>query len=293
MHSLEYIWNRTAELRPLWRLLLKMTIFSIVLFFSLNPHPKRFVQQVQRYFQTEHLIQEDFPGIEEINREIDLLLPPNVTQQEEFLAVQNYVYQHIAYEYDWDNWGNIDFWPKADIVWARQREDCDGRAVLAASILRSRGFHSATLAGSIRHIWVQVDQQELMNPDTEQNVRLDGGKLAISLPSSQLLLESTALYVANFPTIRNLLLFFVALLLCYHPSRNLAQFFGIATLGLVGFILFKDWAQDVNDGKLHGMNIYFFGGTLLLGASFACALIVSALSRRKAREFRFCHAAEK
>ena len=206
-----------------------------VLFFILNPNPKRFAQQVQHYFQSELLIQENFPGIEEINREIDALLPPNATLREEFSAIQNYVYQHIAYEYDWDNWGNIDFWPRAELVWARQREDCDGRAVLAASILRSRGFHSATLAGSIRHIWVQVDQQELMDPDAEQNVRLDGGKLAVSLPSPQLLLESTALYVADFPTIRNLILFFcrlAAVLSSLPKSRSILWHYNTGTCGV-------------------------------------------------------------
>jgi hypothetical protein len=292
MHSIEYIWTRTAEIRPIWRVLLKITIFCCVLFFILNPNPKRFVHQVQRYFQTELLIQEKFTGIDRINREINALLPSNATPQEEFAVVQSYVYEHIAYEYDWDNWGNIDYWPTAEDVWARQREDCDGRAVLAASILRSRGFDSATLAGSIRHIWVQIGERGLMAPDTEQNVRISGGELSVSLPSLQILLESTALYVADFPTIRNLILFFAALLLCYHPSRKLSQFFGIATVGLVGFILFKDWAQDVNSGKLHGMNIYFWGGSLLIGTSFMCCLVMNAVSKRKAQKFRLCQLTE-
>ena len=293
MHSIEYIWARTAEIRPVWRLLLKTAIFCCVLFFILNPNPKRFVHQVQRYFQTEQLIQENFPGIEGINREIDALLPSNATSQEEFVVVQNYVYEHIAYEYDWDNWGNIDYWPTAEAVWNRRREDCDGRAVLAASILRSRGFHSATLAGSIRHIWVQIGQQGLMNPDSEQHVRLSDGKFSVSLPSLQLLLESVALYVADFPTIRNLALFFVALLLCHHPNRKFSHFFGIATLGLVGFILFKDWAYDVNTGKLHEMNIYFFGGSFLMGTSFVCCPILNVVSRRKAQKFRLYQLTEK
>ena len=293
MHMIETIWNRAAELRLAWRLLLKVSIFVCVFFFILNPNPKRFAQQIPRYFRTEELIQKNFPGVEDINRELDILLPPNATPEEEFSIVQDYVYQHIAYEYDWENWTNIDFWPTAEVVWARQREDCDGRAVLAASILRSRGFHSATLAGSFRHIWVQVDRQELMNPDTEQHVRLDEGKLALSLPSRKFILESTAFYVAEFPTIRNLILLFVTLLLSYHPNRNLTQFFGIMVLGLVGFILFKDWAQDLNDGRIQDVNIHFFGGLLLLGGSFIYSLAMSVLSnRRKTWDFRFCQITE-
>lgn len=254
-------------------MVLKSGIFVTVLVFVLFPNPVLLVRQIGGYLDMESLIQTDFAGIERINREIDEELSANASPQKEFSAIQRYVYQHIRYEYDWDNWGNVDFWPSAEQVWERKREDCDGQAILAASILRSRGFKTANLVGNIRHIWVNVDQQELMGPDKEQNIKREGGKTIITLPSFKLIFSGLAIYVADFPSIRNLILIFTLLILCYHPCKDLTRFLGLTTLGLVGFILLEDWAQEVM--TLHVVNVTgtLVSGGGLLGLSLLLSLV--------------------
>jgi hypothetical protein len=273
------LWKKTAVL-PMWkRSVLKFIIFCSILLAILFPNPMLLVKQLDHYVKIDSLIQTDFKALETINRQIDALLPPHTSLQREFLAIQRYVYKQIRYEYDWENWGNIDFWPTAEQVWKRKREDCDGRAILAASILRSRGFETATIVGNMRHIWIHVDQFELMGPDREQNISRKDGKTIVTLPSFNLMIDAFALYIADFPTIRNLLLLFVTLVLCYHPGHSLTRFLGMTTLGLVGFILIKDWAQEMMTTDKVIINMYFSGGCGLLGLSIFFSLFGKKIDR--------------
>ncbi len=284
------VWKRLAQLRLAWRCVIKSGMLLIVLFFVLNPHPSLFMKQLYRYANMESLIQTDFKALEGINSDIDAMLPSDADQQQEFAAVQRYVYQHIRYAYDWDNWGNVDFWPTAEEVWERQEEDCDGRAVLAASILRSRGFPSATLVGNVQHIWVRLDQQELMGPMAEQNISRQEGKLVVTLPSLDVILGGLSIYIADFPTIRNVILFSVVLLLCYHPYTNPVQFLGIMSIGLLGFLFLKDWANDLMCHQREGVTLSFIGGCLLLGLSLCLSFFSHTNSMRKMLRIWLCQA---
>lgn len=276
MRHFVIFWEKTAHL-PFWqRLLLKVGLFGGILFLVLYPRPGLFVKQLENYFQMDALIQTDFPGLEVINREIDLLLEKReLSPRQEFLIVQSYVYRHIKYAYDWHIWGNIDFWPTAQQVWELQQEDCDGRAILAASILRSRGFQSAQLVGNMRHIWVKVDDDELMGPDTETMIRREGERLVVTLPSLKLLISTTAIYIADFPAIRHLILFFTLIILLYHPAKNLTRFLGVTTTGLVGFLLMKDWAHQAMQSEAMLLNGNFWAGSGLMLCAIGFALFFS------------------
>jgi hypothetical protein len=276
------LWWKLAQPRFIWRLTIKLVIFGCVLFVILYPNPVLFLKQIQNFLDLESLIQPDFSEIDLINQEIDAALPADATREHEFNIIQRYIYHHIRYEYDWENWGNIDFWPTAEQVWARKKEDCDGRAVLAVSILRSRGFESAKLVGNIRHIWVDVDRYELMGPDKEQTITREEGKTRIVLPSRDLLLGSVAIHIADFPAIRNLIVFFTLIILCYHPCQNVTRFFGITTIGLVGFILLRDWAQKMNADDVVYINFDFICGYGLICGAILLSLFMQKIVMRNA-----------
>lgn len=277
-----FLWKKLAELRFIWRVLIKLVIFGAVSWVVCYPNPVLFFKQLYRYFNVESLIQPNFTGIDEINREIDEMLPPEATREHEMDTVQKYVYDHIRYLYDWTNWGNIDYWPPAEQVWERKKEDCDGRAVLAVSILRSRGFTSARIVGNIRHIWVSVDRDELMGPDKEKTFRVEEGKTKVALPSFFLLWDSLVGQIAKFPPIRNLILLFTVLLLCYHPCRNLTGFFGITSLGSVGFILLREgsWTFRPNNFRSF-INFDFVSGCILVCAAVILSLCMQKIVKRK------------
>ncbi len=275
MQKFWMMWEAAAQLKCYWRWLLKCSLFVVVLFFVLNPNLWLFVKQLSNYADVESLIQTDFVGLDAINRDIDARLPPKATKHDEFMTVQRYVYEKIPYAYDWDNWRNLDYWPTAEHVWQRKQEDCDGRAVLAVSILRSRGFSNATLAGNVRHIWVTVGDEGLMSPDTEQNLRRENGKTIITLPSLSMILQNFAIYWADFPVARNLFLFFVVIVLVYHPCREFTPFLGMIIAMLVGYLLLKDWARTTTRTDQVVININLVIGTICMGG----VLLYSPLRR--------------
>lgn len=267
-------WNKIARF-PVWaQIILKSAIFVVVLIIVLFPNPILLVKQIYTYTHLDSLIQTTFPEMEHINQELDAILPSNATRQQEFQMIQRYVYQHIPYMYDWHNWGNADFWPTAEQVWQRQREDCDGQAVLAASILRARGFESARLMGNIRHIWVAVDEEELMSPDREQTVIYEEGKIRINWPSRELLFGALAIYFGDFPGIRHVILLFTLLGLCYHPGSSFSRFLGLAIMALIGLIVLQDWARQTLQTRAGTIDIHFVGGSLLLCGAIFLAVIM-------------------
>lgn len=263
---------------------MKLALFSVVLVVVLFPNPILLMKQLKAYLHVDTLIQTTFPGMERIHQELDAQIPAQATRQQEFQTIQRYVYTQIPYAYDWDNWGNTDFWPTAAEVWQRKKEDCDGRAILAASILRARGFTSARLVGNVRHIWVAVDEQELMGPDREQTLVRENDKLRVNLPSWELLIGSIALYFAEFPAIRNLILLLTLLGLCYHPCAARAQFLGITTIGLVGFILLQDWGRQVMESRSPLINFNFIGGGVLLCGAVILSLFIEKLGKHPTSE---------
>src|SRR5206468_3980690 len=110
-------------------------------------------------FAAESLLQTNFPGMLEINRQIDDWVA-RLPNRSEVKVVEKFVLKRIPYVRDYETWGNMEYWPTAEEVCQKRQEDCDGRAILAASVLRARGYHSAKLAVSLDHMWTEVNARE-------------------------------------------------------------------------------------------------------------------------------------
>lgn len=260
------MWTRLAQLPLPWRWLVKWLVFGAVVLFALYPHPRLALKQLDHFRHIESLIQPDLPGIAEINRKLDGQLREQGSRRDEFKTVERFVYNLIPYEYDWYNWGNLDYWPTTAEVLARKREDCDGRAVLAASILRARGFKSARIVANLNHVWVAVDDAELMGPQPDKNFRRVGNKTVITLPAWRTWLDCAA-HINRFPAARSLLILAALLVLAYHPCRNLTGLLAATSAALVGFVLLVDWA-----------NRYSTRGTITSSAQMIVALAVALVA---------------
>jgi len=217
-------------------------IFSIFIFY---PNPIKLIEQCITYTNPENLIQPKFKGIDTINAQIDSLLPLEYTREQELKTVERFVYTHIQYRYDWDLWLNADYWPSAEKVWEKGYEDCDGRAVLAASILRSRGFEDVQIVGNTVHVWVKTKQAELMGPDAEKIIEYEDGQATINLPSWRLVIKSFAFSCHIFPYARIILLIFIILAIFMFPIKNYKQWISLCLLSAVGYVLLLDWAKYV------------------------------------------------
>lgn len=237
----------------------KALLFFAITLVVLNPNLPIALQQVQHTLRPESLIQPDFAGISDINRELDALLNAS-TEPDEPKAVAKYVLKKIRYVSDYENWSNIEYWPTAAQVWSKRQEDCDGRAILAASILRSRGYSSARLVVGLKHMWIQVDQNEklpsaspkmisLLGPERDVQLELKGNpkadhylRLAKSFLQPTALRETSADLIGEIPPVRKAILIFVLLLLCYHPCKCPRGVVPVLVTGLASADLLSDWS---------------------------------------------------
>ena len=119
------------------------------------------------------------------------------------------------------------------------------RSIVAASLLRARGFKTANVVANLQHCWVTVDGSELMGPQPDKNYRRAGEKVVLTFPQLRTWLGSTAM-ICKFPAVRCLVILAAVLVLAYHPCRNLTGLLGVVVFGLVGFVLLLDWGNRYN-----------------------------------------------
>jgi hypothetical protein len=109
------------------------------------------------------LIDPDAPALEPLIEELRPLFAEGPSPREALKHVERFVYLKIPYEWDWITWGVSDYWPTVDEAMRAGREDCDGRAVVAASLLRAFGME-ARLVTNFAHVWVETPHGDTMSP---------------------------------------------------------------------------------------------------------------------------------
>jgi len=126
------------------------------------------------------------------------------------------------------NWGGMDSIPTVAEVAAKGREDCDGRAVVAASILKRLGY-DATLACDLKHVWVVARDPrtgaggELMSPGKGEKslVSTDTGtRFSLTLGLVRNLGRGMAFGMAVFPLLREVILVAVLAALALQPASS-------------------------------------------------------------------------
>gem|GEM_PF-5331601 len=127
----------TASLRKPHR---SPAILAISILF-LSPNPYRLIQQSARYINPSSLVTP---------------LNTNITfpSREDF---ESQIYRMLPYKFDYLNWYTADYWPTPAEALRAGCEDCDGRAILACSILRGMGYHARVVVG-LDHAWVEVKE---------------------------------------------------------------------------------------------------------------------------------------
>ncbi len=254
------------------KLVLGVTFLLIIIF----PRPVLFFRQISRYTHPERLIDPDFQGIHAINSQLDSLQKEH-PDQDELKLIQYYIYSKIEYVYDWDQWHNSDYWASPAETWQTRQEDCDGQAILAVSIMQSRGYDTAQLGINLLHIWAKFDTIQMMDAMQEENIRKEAGKVKLRLPSVKLFLQASAYLLGHFPATRLLLILFIILGLAYHPESKLHPFLGITIIALLGFIMLRDWAIDTNMTSQISLSSDFILGIILMGAALISALCASKM----------------
>jgi predicted transglutaminase-like cysteine proteinase len=268
----------------------KALLFAAFTVLVLNPNLKRAFLQVGHVVHPESLIQKRFAAMAAINEQVDQVIVADAGQHSEARLVARFVLRNIRYVSDYANWGNLDYWPTAEETWQKRQEDCDGRAILAASILRARGFASADLVVGLDHMWILVDENEkeaskpahyvaLLSPNPDFSLKVhersgwsDLASLAKAFLHPTAFCETSSHLLADIPDLRKAILITALLFLCAFPCRNRWGLPAVLGLGLAAACLLAQWHPD--KGPLAPM-IY---GNLLLLLALAGALTLDRLT---------------
>lgn len=171
------------------RLPFKATLLGITILIVCFPYPAPTIRHIRHLMNPNALIQPDTPSLQPWVEELRPRITEGMVPRLALKTVEQFVYEKVPYDWDWNTWGLSDYLPTVDEVVAKGKEDCDGRAVIAASLLRNFGFQSR-LVTDFAHVWVQTDKGETMGPGkrkavtvTDQGMKIDWGAF-LQLPNA-------------------------------------------------------------------------------------------------------------
>jgi len=183
------------------------------------PDVPRLVRHVQRWTDPNRLIAPDAevlqPWADELRPQLTDDLPPQAALK----TIEHFVYDHLPYEWDWKNWSNADYIPTVEEALARGREDCDGRAVVAASLLSRLGY-PATLVTDFSHVWVRTEFGDTMSPGQRVAVVATERGIALRLTELAQLPHALGYGVSVFYLHRELIIVLAAWLVLLRPRRR-------------------------------------------------------------------------
>lgn len=224
------------------RLPLKWFILGFTILLVCFPYPALTLQHMKHWRNPDALIEPNAPSLQPWVEELRLQLPADLPPQDALRRVEKFVYEKVPYEWDWNTWGLSDYLPTVEEVVSKGKEDCDGRAVIAASLLRNFGFESRIVT-DFAHVWVQTDKGDAMGPGkrkaivaTEKGMKFDWGAF-LQLP------DVLAYGIAVFPWPREAIVLTVAwwLLLNRRSSRRVAL---VAAASLLAALVLIRWSGD-------------------------------------------------
>jgi len=226
--------NRLLVLNKLrWhlRLPIKWAVFALTVLAVCFPYPGLLVRHIQHWRDPNALVEPDAPAIQPLVDELRPHLRDDLPPRDALKRVERYVCNKIPYEWDWNTWGVADYLPTVAEVLQMGKEDCDGRAVVAASLLRNFGFN-AQLVTDFAHVWVKTDRGEIMGPGKKKAVIATERGPRLQLSGLTELPKALAHGAAVFPLVREAILIGVLWLLLLRPGGGIVCSIG----GLACFV---------------------------------------------------------
>ncbi len=200
-------------------------------------------------------------------------------------VVQEVVCKHVPYAWDWDTWGVFDYLPTVAEVFAKGREDCDGRAVVAASLLQRMGY-DAWLVCDLKHVWVRTPDGDTMGPgDGEATLSApspDGvtpprTKLRVNLATLANIGRGLTFGIGVFPLVRLLIIWLALCAVAIHPwQSNTRRVIGSALL-LAAIAFFHAAAPTARGLGEHPVMAWMAWGAAVIG----CGLLMFKAGARR------------
>jgi hypothetical protein len=265
------------------RLPVKWAVFALTVLAVCFPYPRLLIRHVQHWRDPNALIEPYAPAIQPLVEELGQRLSDDLAPHEALKRVERFVYDKIEYEWDWNTWGTADYLPTVTETIDMGKEDCDGQAVVAASLLRRFGFE-AQLVTDFAHMWVKTDRGETMGPGKEKAIVATDRGLRFRLSGLKELPKAFAHGTAVFPVLREVIILGMLWLLLLRPKGGI--FWGLAGLGcfIVALILLRNGGRNYYHPTLWmqwvGMGAVVTGFlVLLVGARRHAAAVDGVLAR--------------
>jgi len=146
-------------------LLIAGLITLVYLLTGFTPNPLAWPNQINHRIALSETIQPDNPQIDILNSKFEIFYAnefvplssyPTNPVELEIYAVGRFVRHEITFSQDINNYLSWDYRPSISEVLERGSDDCDGIAIVTASLLTLRGYDSYVVIGKW-HAWVDVD----------------------------------------------------------------------------------------------------------------------------------------
>lgn len=165
------------------------------------------------------LVDPHAPALDELAASFDAIRDPQWDQQRLFKEIERFVYGHIKYVHDWVQYGNVEDWPTLDEVTRTRQDDCDGRALVAASLSQRYGIN-AHLVADLSHVWVKADIGESMGPGETTGLDFTPQGVQFNWDVVWELPKHCSVGIALFPLQRELLIVLLAWILLIAPDTK-------------------------------------------------------------------------
>ncbi|MGE3182425.1 MAG: hypothetical protein AB7N71_12400 [Phycisphaerae bacterium] len=236
-------WRNFHRRHVLLRFAVKSAILLVVAILILFPRFWLLPQWAARWSNPEDLIDPHHPGLAQLEQTARRRLQqlPAVTEREVFATAEQVVLEAIPYEYDWNNSGQVDHLPTVDEVFAAGVDDCDGEAIVIASLLRRMGYQ-ASLVTDFLHVWVQGPEAEALSIGGTPSVTMHK-RPAVRVDPQMFrnLTKGTLFGIRIFPATRQLVLIAAILLLAFHPRASGWRIILGSVLFVAGWLVLRQY----------------------------------------------------
>jgi len=224
---------------------LKWLILGVVSLCVLFPRLDRLPTSLSRYLDPNSLIDSESPVLQPWLEEFQAERKPAWNDKRTIRKLKEFVYGKIKYEWDWNLWGNADYFPTVKEAVELGKEDCDGRAIVAASMLQKLGY-KAHLATDFSHMWVVTDHGETMNPGKRKSIEYSDKGPKYNWSAIRDLPKHISLGISVFPLKRELIIVLVVWLMMMGRHARFRHCLIWLTLLIIGLMLIREGGRPRN-----------------------------------------------
>jgi hypothetical protein len=289
--TMRLLWVRVHRWPRRRRWPLKGGFFALIVVLTLFPKVWLLPVWIQRLTNLNAVVDPDCPDLAALQTRVARRAGEGAGLPRLLPCVEEAVSERIPYAYDWDTWGVMDYLPTAAEVFAMGREDCDGRAVVAASLLRRLGY-DAWLTTDMTHTWVvafdrsapQPLEYELMAPGAGEKTLTGGAagtRLKVSWATLRNLVRASAFGVAVFPLDRELVILVALLTTALQPRSSWGRRIGGCCAVTTALFLWRT-AGSLQQAQAMLLPVWIVATATLLGGWLL--LVVKGAGRRSPAE---------